>query len=355
VLMGGPMAEHDVSLQTGTVVINALDRDRFRVKPIRITRDGQWLVPRGYLPSDGEPLPLPPPPEPPREHNVVELACHEGLAALCSENAEAPVDAVFIAMHGPYGEDGTIQGMLEVLGVPYTGSGVLASALAMHKTKSRRLFEHHGLLVPPAVELSAKAAQEETDRLVTEALREPGIPCVVKPASQGSSFGVTICRSADELQPAVARAFEYDGEVLIEEYLEGTELTCAVLEQPDGTATPLPVIEIVPKTSEFFDFNAKYEPGATDEICPARISPEHTAEAQRIALTAHEALGCSGLTRADMMLYEGRVYLFEVNTIPGLTPTSLAPQAAEAVGISFPELVERMIDCGLLRGQSRDR
>jgi len=352
VLMGGPTSEHEVSLHTGTVVINALDRDRYDIKPVRITREGRWLVPVGYLAADAFPLAIPPAPALDGVDGCTALECYDAPASLC-ENSGAPVDVVFIAMHGPYGEDGTIQGMLEVLGLPYTGSGVLASALAMHKGLSRRVFLQAGLPLPRAREVSRRQSPEERAAALQAALDDPGIPCVVKPASQGSSFGIGLCFSPCELAPAVDEAFRYDDELLIEEYLEGLELTCPVLEKPDGSTVALPVIEIIPKHSRFFDYEAKYTAGATDEICPARIPPEITAEVQRLSVAAHSLLGCTGLTRADFILRDGTPYLLETNTIPGLTQTSLAPQAAQASGMSFPELLDCLIECALRRGSRR--
>lgn len=350
VLMGGPTSEHEVSLNTGTVVINALDRDRYEIKPVCITRDGRWLVPSGYLAADAFPVEIPPAQAVSGVDGCVALECHQAPASLCQDGG-APVDVVFIAMHGPYGEDGTIQGMLDVLGLPYTGSGVLASALAMHKGLSRRLFLQAGLPLPRARELSRRQSAEERAALLAAALDDPGLPCVVKPASQGSSFGIGLCFSPEELPPAVDEAFRYDDDLLIEEYIEGLELTCPVLERPDNSTVPLPVIEIIPKRSRFFDYEAKYVAGATEEICPARIAPDIAAEVQRLSLAAHNLLGCAGLTRADFILRDGTPYLLEINTIPGMTQTSLAPQAARAAGMGFSELLDCLIECALRRGR----
>jgi len=352
VLMGGPTPEHEVSIQTGRIVANALDRSRYNVKPVEITRSGEWRIPAGYLPADGPPLPLEP-------GSRVDMVPEEALPPARASSslacaADGPVDVVFIAMHGPYGEDGTVQGMLEVLGIPYTGSGVLASALAMHKVRTGQVLRHYGLVMPACCCLSRGRFQQDPSSCVAQALGRPGVPCVVKPVSQGSSVATTICHAREELAAALELAFQVDTEVMVEECIEGTELTCGVVERPDGTGNlALPLIEIVPKTSAFFDYEAKYTPGATDEICPARVPDDVAAEVQRQSLTAHETLGCSGFSRSDFILRDGRLYFLEINTIPGMTQTSLLPQAAAKAGVGFPTLLDNAIQCALRRHRER--
>src|SRR5207302_435382 len=318
VLMGGPSPERDVSLASGLQVLQAADPQQYEILPYEITREGKWL-PRPDL------LLLATPGGAPQVGAVPEVAPSTALVPHRIEEAvgDGAVDVAFIALHGPYGEDGTIQGLLELLGIPYTGSGVLASALAMDKLRSRQVGLANGLPFPPYMVVDGGAWPGNRAEVVKQFTRELGFPCVVKPNAQGSSIGVSVVQTADGLVPAVERALEYGDVVLVEEQLRGTELTCAILEDPKtGAPMPLPVIEIVPKR-EFFTYEAKYEPGASEEIIPARISPALTRQAQQLALRAHRALGCEGMSRTDMFRRGDAIVLLEVNTIPGLTPGSL--------------------------------
>jgi D-alanine-D-alanine ligase len=349
VLMGGPSPERDVSLASGLQVIQAADPQRYEILPYEITREGKWL-PRPDL------LRLAAPGSPPQVGAVPEVAASTALVTRRIEDAvgDGVVDLAFIALHGPYGEDGTIQGLLELLGIPYTGSGVLASALAMDKLRSRQVGLVNGLPFPAYMVVDGGGWPGNRAEVVKQFTQEMGLPCVVKPNAQGSSIGVTIVRAEDGLVPAVERALEYGEVVLIEEYIRGKELTCAILEDPQtGIPAPLPVIEIVPKR-EFFNYQAKYQPGASDEIVPARIPAALTQRVQQLALRAHRALGCEGMSRVDMIARETEIVLLEVNTIPGLTLGSLLPKAAAAAGIGFPELVNRIIQ-GALRRERRRR
>jgi D-alanine-D-alanine ligase len=293
-LMGGPSPEYDVSLATGKVVSDALDRSKYDVQEIVIPKDGNWQVP----------------------HNI---------------------DVAFIAMHGAYGEDGTVQQLLEDHGIAYTGSGVAASSLAMDKVRSSELFTQHGLLVPDYLVVG----REDT----RPASQPFGYPVVVKPTSSGSSVGVTIVKEEKDLSDALAFAFLHGDRVMIQKHISGTEVTCGILDE--GTPIALPPTEIVPKGAQFFDYGAKYTPGASEEITPARFSMDVLYKIQTAALKAHEALGCSHLSRTDMIVTGGDVYVLETNTIPGMTKTSLFPQAAAVAGIPFPELLDRLIEVAI--------
>jgi D-alanine-D-alanine ligase len=325
--MGGPSAEREVSLATGREVVRALDPARYAVVPVEITADGRWVVE-----ESGRPTPAP-------------RGVDRGIERLL---LSPRVDVAFIALHGPYGEDGTVQGLLELLGIPYTGSGVLASALAMDKWRSRQLFERLGIPVPRYLSVLAQSWQdrEQVRRLVDGTL---GYPCVVKPSAQGSTIGVSLVRGPADLDGAVDLAFTYGPVVLVEEYVAGVEITVGVLEDPDtGQPVPLPVIEIVPH-DDFYTYRAKYAAGGSDHVIPARIPPAVARRAQELAVDAHRALGCEGMSRVDMIARGADVVVLEVNTIPGMTPTSLLPDAARAAGIDFPSLVERIIRCALRR------
>jgi D-alanine-D-alanine ligase len=301
VLMGGPSPEHEISLASGRRVVEAMNPARFEAVPCEVPRSGAWFPP-------------------------------------------LDLDIAFIAMHGPYGEDGTIQGLLEFAGIPYTGSGVLASALALDKRRSRQLFGFNGIPTPGYLTVERSGYQARDASLVSEIRQTLGFPCVVKPNAQGSSIGVSIVHEPDELGRALDAAFALDEMVLIEEYLRGTELTCAVLDDIDRAGpTALPLVEIVPKR-EFFNYDAKYTPGASEEICPARLPVGALWRAQSAAVRAYRVLGCAGFGRIDLFVREADVVVLEVNTIPGLTEGSLFPKAAEAAGIGFQSLVERLIE-----------
>ncbi|MBW2488066.1 MAG: D-alanine--D-alanine ligase [Deltaproteobacteria bacterium] len=295
-LSGGVSSEREVSLNSGDQVFEALDKDKYQIKRYDPKTDLARLV------------------------------------------EDAPgIDAALIILHGPYGEDGTVQGLLELLGIPYQGSGVLGSALAMNKLAAKYLYEKAGLPVPPYIAL------QKGDPLDPAALeKQLGLPLVVKPNEAGSSVGMSIVRSADAIAAAVEKAFAHDATILLEAYIEGTELTGGVIGNRELLA--LPLIEIIPDDQhEFFDYEAKYTAGITREICPARIDDQMTAKAQAYAKTAHSALFCKGYSRTDMILKDSQIFVLETNTIPGMTATSLLPQAAQVAGFSFSRLLDELI------------
>lgn len=257
--------------------------------------------------------------------------------------ADAPeIDFAFILLHGLYGEDGTMQGFLELLGIPYQGSGVLGSAIAMDKHLAKELYRLNGL--PVADWLIISGGEPVNGAVLVERF---DLPVVIKPVHEGSSLGLTLARTMEELLAGIDRALSHDSHVMVEKYIKGRELTVGVL--GNSEVEPLPVIEIVPGEGfAFFDYDAKYKPGATDEICPARISADLTARAQQYGVAAHRALRLRGYSRTDMILApDGSMYLLETNTIPGMTATSLMPQAAAVHGLAFPQFLERLIDLGM--------
>ena len=309
VLMGGNSAERAVSLSTGRQILSALNPSKYEV----VAYDSGTVDSTGFPPV-------------------------QSLAHLMTLRPEARPDVVFIALHGPGGEDGTVQGMLEVLGIPYTGSGVLASALAIDKAMSKRVLTSAGVLMPPGVVLQ----DLHVDRHLLEALT---FPCVVKPNRQGSTIGMTIVPDREFLDAALNLAFEFDDTVVVESFVKGMEITVPVL--GNRLLETLPIVEIVP-ASGVYDFESKYTPGATDEIVPARLTDDIAERTRDIALTCHRVLGCAGMSRTDMIVSpDGDIYTLEVNTIPGMTPTSLLPRAAEAAGISFDVLLDRLISFAL--------
>lgn len=340
--MGGPSAEHEISLNTGSVVLEALDRGKYELQPVVIDREGRWLS----LNPETSPLRL-------SYNDLLCLDANAGNVTVSSgppawRNRPAPVDVAFIAMHGPFGEDGSVQGLLEVLDIPYTGSGVLASALAMDKRRAKQVLAANGLQVPKDIVITESSFVHDPVRIEEVTQSEIGFPCVVKPNAQGSSVGTSICSTAGDLTGCLRSAFEVEANAMIEEYVAGIELTCGVLEAVEtGQPEPLPVIEIVPNGYDFFDFEAKYTPGATDEICPARIPDALRDRAQQAAVIAHQSLGCRGFSRTDFILRGDELLTLELNTIPGMTPTSLLPKAAKAAGIEFSEMLDRIIQVAL--------
>ena len=295
-LRGGQSAEREVSLKSGQAVEKA-------------------LLARGY-----------------------QVECFDPPKDLARLAKRAPeFDLAFIVLHGPGGEDGTIQGFLEALGLPYQGAGVLGSALAMDKALSKLLYREAGLPVPRAVELKRK-----------ETTHPPlPLPVVIKPVSQGSSVGMSIVEKEEDFAQALEQAFQYEERVLVEEYLQGRELTVGILGEE-----ALPVVEIIPgEKHRFFDYEAKYTPGATKEICPAQIPTEIAQKAQEYALRAHKALRLRHYSRTDFIYAQGEVFVLETNTIPGMTETSLLPLAAKVAGYSFEDLVERLVELALSDSQ----
>jgi len=335
VLMGGKTPEFEISLATGKEVVKHLDPKKYEVFPIIISKDGRkWelkKVEEVLLSS----LHLP---------KAALVRQNQGKKSLVKKETDfdqplmvAGADVVFVAMHGPYGEDGTIQGMLELAGVRYTGAGVLASALGMDKPMFRKIMEREEISVPKY--LVIKKGQEES-----QVWKKFKLPVVIKPSSQGSSVGVSLVRKKSQIKKALGLAFSFGQRVLVEEYLSGTEVTCGVLGNKNPVA--LPVVEIIPK-KDFFDYEAKYQAGMSQEIVPARISQKLTHEVQKIAVQVYKAIDCRGFGRVDMIIHRGQVYVLEINTIPGLTPYSLLPKEAAAAGISYSQLLDKIISYAL--------
>lgn len=269
---------------------------------------------------------------------MIDPSVKEDLVTLINGN----FDVAFLTLHGKGGEDGTIQGMLEILGIPYTGSGVWSSSLAIDKAKSKVFYRHFGITTPRSKYLTdpKQMTGEEVAELV-------GNHCVVKAATEGSALGVYIVEGPAAIEEAMEKVFEIDTACLVETFIDGLEFTVAVLGNEDPKA--LPVIQIVPQAGDFYDYESKYAPGGSKHLCPAPISEELTLRAQALAEAAHRALGCRGVSRTDMILNEndGKFYVLETNTIPGMTATSLLPDAGRAAGIEFPELCTKLIELAL--------
>jgi D-alanine-D-alanine ligase len=256
------------------------------------------------------------------------------------------IDVAIISAHGLYGEDGTIQGLLELLGIPYVGSGVLASALALNKVMAKKIFLFHKIPTPKWVEISKKDMETKDLEKILENIKELKKPWIVKPSNQGSTIGLSVANNKDELIKALEYAFKFDQYILIEEFIRGKEITASIYDVENTIC--LPLIEIIPKTG-FYDYQTKYTPGLSEHIIPARLSEETYKKAQELGVLAHQALGCRHLSRVDMIVEEDtqNIYVLEVNTIPGMTETSLYPESAKAFGIEFPDLIDSFIKSAL--------
>ncbi len=331
VLMGGSSMERDVSLATGRGIARALAAAGHEVVPLdpapgrRLALDALEGHAIAEAPAGGG-----------KGGRVPDGPAGERNLALARSPELGAAEVVFVALHGGIGEDGTLQALLDLAGVPYTGSGMLASALAMDKQRAKMMLRSAGVPTPDSAFLSHRGVRPDVDAL-------GGYPVVVKPNAQGSSVGVHIVERAADLEPALEDAFGY-GPVLVERFIPGREVTVAVL---DGE--PLPLVEIIPEAG-FYDYRHKYTKGHTRYEVPARVSGEAAAEASRLGAVAYDALGCAGVARVDFRLApDGGLYCLEVNTVPGMTETSLVPMAAGARGMSYGDLVERLVASALER------
>ncbi len=304
-LQGGRSSEHDVSLESARSVIEGLDPARYDVVAIEIRREGPWLL---------------------------------------DAKEAAGLDVVFPVLHGPFGEDGAVQGVLELAGVAYVGAGVTASALAMDKDLFKSVMRDKGIPVARSVTLRAGESAESPF----------GCPCVVKPARLGSSVGISVVRTEGDLAAAVELAFAHDEKILVEEFLDGVEVECSVL----GNADPIPSVpgEIVPLASDWYDYEAKYAEGGMELVIPPRVSAESAARVQELAVASFVASDCEGMARVDFFVRPGGdVVVNELNTIPGFTSTSVYAKLFAASGIAYPDLLDRLVELALERHERRGR
>jgi D-alanine-D-alanine ligase len=373
VIYGGRSGEHEVSVASAASIIKHLDRSRYEPLPIRIEKDGRWTI------ADRPPTAM-------SAADVIEQARATGARALRAGREavlvahpgdetlltferrvparmadEAPVavtglalDVVFPVLHGPYGEDGTVQGLLELANVPYVGAGVMSSAVGMDKAVMKRLFESYGLPVTPWQSFTHREWTRDPDGLMTQATTL-GLPLFVKPANLGSSVGVSKVRTADELRPAVEHAADFDRRIIIEAGVqEAREIECAVLgnDTPDASVPG----EIVP-SREFYDYEAKYLDDESVTVIPADLPPAVAAEVQRLAVAAFKAIDAAGMSRVDFLLSRttGAIYVNEINTIPGFTTISMFAKLWEASGVPYPALVDRLIQLALERHAEKQR
>jgi D-alanine-D-alanine ligase len=299
-LSGGISTERKVSIKSGNQVYKALDKSKY---------------------------------------DVLRYDPKTDIARLITDAPQ--IDVALIILHGNYGEDGTVQGMLDLLKIPYQGSGTLGSSLAMNKLASKRLYEHAGIPVPAYLSFqSSDVIDQDT------CIERLSLPLVIKPVAGGSSIGMTIAKSKRKFTEGIKKAFAYDNTILIEQYIKGVEITGGVI--GNHTIESLPIVEIIPsKKHEFFNFEAKYLKGESLEICPARISEDLAQKAKELAVKSHRALFCNGYSRTDMMIRGEDIFVLETNTIPGMTPVSLLPLAAKTAGMNFSQLLDRLIELAI--------
>lgn len=350
-LYGGKSAEHKVSLQTALAVTKALDLTKFEVHPIYITDKGEWIR-GGELKA------------PATDVKALQLRTNEGAISPVSLNQElfpatqnveneGAIDVIFPLLHGPNGEDGTVQGLLELMNIPYVGNTVLSSAAGMDKVIMKNLFAQAGLKQAKYVSFIRKEWEKKKADLTAEIEEQLGYPCFVKPANLGSSVGISKCRNKEELEVACQEAFHFDRKVIVEEGIVGREIEIGILgnDEPECSVAG----EIAPK-KDFYDYKAKYEDGDTDLIIPANITEEQYEELKELAVTAFKAIDGAGLVRADFFLTEAGEFLInEVNTMPGFTPFSMFPMMWQETGVSYPELIERLVKLALERHEEKQQ
>ncbi len=355
VIFGGRSGEHDVSLRSAEAIMSAIDPERFEVMPIGIARDGRWITggnPLHQL-ADYSKLPLAQTIEQSGNgHSSVPAREESVMLDVRSSEWASDVDVLFPVLHGPMGEDGTVQGMLELANVPYVGAGVMASAVGMDKITSKQLFERAELPVAPWIWLLRRDWQRDPDSIAARVEREIGYPCFVKPANMGSSVGISKVHHAGELAGAMNESSQWDRKIVIEKGLDARELEVSVLGNDDPVTSV--VGEIIP-ANEFYDFNAKYVDDESQLVVPAPITAEQSDLLRDVAVRAFKVIDAAGMARVDFFLDRpsGTIYLNEINTIPGFTQASMYPMLWEASGLPFRDLVSRLVELAVERHAER--
>jgi len=319
VLMGGPSAEREVSLVTGKAVFDNLNREKYLPTLVEMGKDGNFFV----------------------------IQKNKRIKFNFLGLVKAKFDIVFIAMHGSPGEDGGMQGLLETLGVKYTGPQVLSSALAMNKVFAAQVYLANGLPHPDFVHFKKEGWKRNPDKIMNDIVSKVGFPMVVKPVDQGSAVGVSKIKSHEELRKTIDKTIKTFPWLMAQKFVKGQEATCGVLEK-DGQVMPLPPTHILPNLGEFYDYKSKYSTGGSTHICPADFGDIINQQIQNLAIMAHKALDCRGMSRTDIFVADDKkLYILETNTIPGMTPTSLFPEAAAKAGISFGKMLDFIVKASL--------
>jgi len=346
VLFGGRSGEHEISLASAASIMENIDRSKYEVIPVGITKEGRWLL-------DGDPMQAlrSGHSADSREPALLCTGSPDGSAAIApaqGKNARLAVDVVFPVLHGPFGEDGTVQGLLEMANVPYVGAGVMASSVGMDKAIMKALFKERGLPIVRYTVLARRDWERDPEGCLDRIEETIGYPCFAKPANLGSSVGISKASDRAELAKALADAARYDRKLVVEEGIRCREIECSVL----GNEEPIASVpgEIIP-CNEFYDYRAKYIDEGSQLLIPAPIPPETAEKVRELAVEAFRAIDCAGMARVDFFLENGtgKVYLNEINTIPGFTKISMYPKLWEASGIPYPQLIDRLIQLALER------
>jgi D-alanine-D-alanine ligase len=350
VIFGGKSGEHEVSLSSARGVMKNLDKDKYNVIPIAITKGGNWLIGEKadeYMKMNEEKI---------GKEGAISFEDSQKLVTVKDEERKffnyaegeikEKIDLVLPILHGPYGEDGRMQGMLDMLGIPYIFSGVLAHAIGMNKPKAKIIANNSG--VPVAKDM---VIMKNTKYDLDEIVEKLSLPLMVKPSELGSSVGISLAKTNEDLKKGIKDAFSHGDEVILEQYIKGREFTVTVMENTSDGVKALAVTEIIPLISEFYDYKAKYEDGGSKHVIPAEISKEDEARLKKYAVDTFKAIGCNDLARVDFLWSEkeNEYYFTDINTIPGMTPTSLAPEAAGLAGMDFPKLLDKLIEGAIRR------
>lgn len=356
VVFGGQSDEHDVSIRSAQTVIDAADSDRYEVVPIGITREGRWVVqgdPMAALRQASDELSLADGDAADAVGDVATVAPVTGALAL-TDGGQQPIDVVFPVLHGPFGEDGSIQGLFEVAGVPYVGSGVLGSAVAMDKAMTKQVLEGAGIPQLPWQLVDRGDIQDHAELVADRIAETIGFPCFIKPANLGSSVGISKVTERGDLVSALNEAAYYDRRIVVEKGVDAREIEMSVLGNDDPIASVAG--EVVPRGG-FYDYNAKYIDNTTELVIPAKLDPSMLGFLQEMAIDAFRALDLAGMARVDFFIERGtdQIFLNEVNTLPGFTSISMYPMLWEATGIPLPELVDRLVGLALERHGERKR
>ncbi|GAB4535460.1 MAG: D-alanine--D-alanine ligase family protein [Anaerolineae bacterium] len=356
ILFGGRSGEHEVSLISAQGIIKAIDKEKYEVVPIGITKEGRWLVGGDPLRALRTAADLPPllGDEGKETPQTVLVPMEPGPNALTRAGAPLEIDVIFPVLHGPYGEDGTVQGLLELTGLPYVGAGVAASAVGMDKAIAKDVFRSHGLPVLPYLVILRKTWEADASRVIADCEATLEYPMFTKPANLGSSVGVSKAHNREELAVGLEHAARFDRKLIVEQGIPAREIEVSVLGNDDPIAS-LPG-EIIP-SREFYSYAAKYIDDASELLIPAPLSEEQTGQVRRLAIQAYTAIDCAGMARVDFLLDKEsqQLWLNELNTIPGFTPISMYPKLWEASGISYADLIDRLIELALERHQDKGR
>jgi len=341
--MGGKSEEHPVSMQSGKAIIRQLNSSRYNIKPIIISKDGKWIIPENFL--NGK--------EAKKFSIETLLKAEPGLRRLNTvhsfhREARTKIHLAILALHGRHGEDGAMQGLLETMGIPYTGSGILGSALSLDKIMAKKIYESKNIPTPEYAEITFSQWKGSRGKLLKILEKKFSFPLVLKIPHGGSSIGVVMVKSSAHLISSLDKMFKSENRLMVEHYLKGREFSCGVFEDlKSGNNFAFPVTEIIPNKARYFDLKSKYDAGGAKEITPAKITASVSRRIQEFALKAHAALSCRVYSRTDFIWDYNYFNILETNTLPGMTPASILPKQAKAYGWSYSKLLDQIVEVSL--------